>query len=168
MPVAHARPYIDAVYRVATHGHRELRCRRGLIVVFDGQVVLMTRLVIDHADRARRARAERVLRSCVSGTSWPQQANVTDGLIRSAPTRPVRPAFAAARANVPVSTVAAAAAASPVLSNNVISPPWMNDSPIHQVLVFLLPAPGTTAIALRKVLPGEPGAERRGRPASAL
>src|SRR6266516_3274626 len=90
------------------------------------------------------------------------------GSIRpAAPTRPVLPAFAAAKANVPVSTVAAAAA-SPVLSNNVISPPWMNDSPIHQVLVFLLPAPGTTAIALRKGLPGEPGAERRGRPASAL
>src|SRR5262245_61347577 len=54
------------------------------------------------------------------------------GSIRpAAPTRPFLPAFAAAKANVPVSTVAAAAAASPVLSNDVTSPPWMNDSPIQ-------------------------------------
>jgi len=63
---------------------------------------------------------------------------MSHGNIRpTAPTQAVVAASAAAEVKVPVSTVAAIVAASPILKNDVISPPRMNDSPMaHQVRDF--------------------------------
>ena len=56
---------------------------------------------------------------------------MSHGNIRpAAPTQAFVPASAAAEVKVPVSTVAAIVAASPILKNDVISPPRMNDSPM--------------------------------------